>query len=142
MDKGATTLKKLCELDFDAIEAYEEAMQRLEDKDIADKLAEFRSDHMTHTDTLNKFLKARGEDVVEGPDSKRVLTEGKVVIADLLGDKAILKAMIANEKVTVKAYKEASDNDALSPAEKTEIASFYEDEQRHHDWIKTQSEKL
>ena len=32
MDKAAKTLKKLCEMDFDAIEAYEEAMKRLEDK--------------------------------------------------------------------------------------------------------------
>jgi len=142
MDKAAKTLKKLCEMDFDAIEAYEEAMKRLEDKSISDKLAEYRSDHMAHTDTLNTLLSSRGEEVVDGPDSKRVLTEGKVVIADLLGDKAILKAMVANEKITVKAYKEAADNDALNAEEKSKVAEHYEDEKRHHDWIKSTSENI
>ncbi|MCU7555267.1 PA2169 family four-helix-bundle protein [Alteromonas sp. ASW11-19] len=142
MDKGAKVLTKLCELDFDAIEAYEEAIQRLEDKGVADKLAEFRADHLSHTDALNKLITARNEEPVSGPDAKRLLTEGKVVIADLLGDKAILKAMVANEKVTKKAYDEARDSDSLSPEEKAQVTKHFEDEKRHHDWISSTSEKM
>ncbi|WP_218353826.1 DUF2383 domain-containing protein [Alteromonas lipotrueiana] len=142
MDKGAKTLKKLCELDFDAIEAYEEAIKRLDDKSIADKLSQFRGDHLSHTDALNRLLQARSEDKVDGPDAKRVLTEGKVIIADLMGDKAILKAMSANEKLTVKAYEEALEVDSLSVEEKTQVTKHYEDEKRHHNWIKSTHDKM
>ena len=142
MDKGAKTLQKLCELDFDAIEAYDEAIKRLDDKGIADKLAQYRSDHVSHTEALNGLLQARNEEKVNGPDAKRFLTEGKVVIADLMGDKAVLKAMVANEKVTVKTYEEALENDSLSVEETTQITKHYDDEKRHHDWMKSTSENM
>ncbi|AXR06138.1 DUF2383 domain-containing protein [Salinimonas sediminis] len=142
MDKGAKLLKELCEADFDAIEAYEEAIKRLDDKSIADKLAQYRTDHVSHTEVLNRFLKTRNEEMVDGPDAKRLLTEGKVVIADLFGDKAILKAMVANEKIMVKAYEEARDSDALNVDEKAQLAKHYDDEKRHHAWIKSTSEQL
>ncbi|QJR81013.1 DUF892 family protein [Alteromonas pelagimontana] len=142
MDKAAKTLKELCQLDYDAIEAYEEAIKRLDNNDIASTLTKFKGDHEAHIRHLNRLLSSRGEKSVDGPDMKRFLTEGKVIIADLMGDKAILAAMIANEKITEKSYKEARDVDELTMEERTQLTQHYEDEKRHKEWIESARESL
>ena len=73
------TLKNLVALDYDAIEAYDAAIERLKDPGFAARLREFRQDHLRHTENLGAILRNMNEDVPQGPDMKRMLTEGKVV---------------------------------------------------------------
>lgn len=132
------TLKELAALDFDAIEAYDAAIERLTDRSTADKLRDFRQDHVQHTQNLSALLEQRGEKAPDGPDFKRFLTKGKVVLADLGDDNTILKAMSANEKVTNETYEKALKLDDLDAATAQTLKGNLQDEQRHKAWIDQQ----
>src|SRR5687768_1056654 len=97
-------LYDLAELDFDAIEAYEEAIKRVENTIYKTRLNEFKEDHISHTINIANILKNHGKEAPTGPSMKRLLTKGKVMLADLMGDRAILLAMISNEIDTNTAY--------------------------------------
>lgn len=140
MDETAKTLQELVNLDYDAIEAYDEAIKRLDDAETGTKLAEFREDHVRHTENIGNILRNLGEEVPAGPDAKSLLTEGKVVIADLAGDKAILKAMVMNEKVTNKTYEKALKVDGLDAAMQQTLSQNLADEERHKTWIESRIE--
>lgn len=134
-EKIGKVLKELVRLDYDAIEAYEEAIEKLDDPRLKEKLAEFCQDHRRHTENLAPYLRALGEEVPTGPDLKRILTEGKVVIASLLGDKAIMIAMRANEGVTNTAYDAAVSHVDAGEDLRTTLRANLADEQRHKAWI-------
>lgn len=136
------TLKELVSLDYDAIEAYDAAIERLETPTFAERLREFRQDHVRHTENLGSLLRKLNEDVPKGPDMKRMLTEGKVVIAGLGGDKAVLRAMQANEKVTNKAYEKALEANGADAATRDTLMKNLEDERRHKAWIDRTIEEL
>ncbi|MGF1549692.1 MAG: DUF892 family protein [Sphingomonadaceae bacterium] len=138
----AKLLKELVHLDYDAIEAYEAAIERLEDPRYKQRLSEFCGDHRRHTENLAGHLRQLGEDVPEGPDLKRVLTEGKVVLAGLAGDKAILTAMRANEEVTNKAYEKALEKVDANAAIEDTLRANLADERRHRAWLKESIEAL
>lgn len=142
MADGTKTLKELVSLDYDAIEAYDAAIERLETRAFAEKLREFRQDHVRHTENLGSILRNLNEDVPDGPDLKRLLTEGKVIIAGLGGDKAVLRAMQANEKVTNKAYEKALEANGNDAATQQTLANNLEDERRHKAWIDETIEEL
>lgn len=140
-DKVIKTLQELVALDYDAIEAYDAAIARLENPRLSAKLVEFRQDHHRHTENLGEILRQRSEDVPNGPDMKRFLTKGKVVIADMGDDETILKAMNANEKVTNETYEKALKLDDLNGSARTTVAGNLSDEQRHKAWIESQIER-
>jgi len=142
MNKKSEELQQLITLDYDAIEGYDEAIKRIADPISKAKLAEFRGDHVRHTENLAAILREWGEDVPDGPGVKRFLTEGKVKIADLAGDKAILQAMRLNEKVTNEAYEKAMKLDDLDAASHDALKANFEDEQQHKAWIETRIEQL
>ena len=85
-DNLHSLLKHLIELDYDAIEAYEAAVERLDNPAFKRSLELFRQDHVAHTRNLGEILRARGETPPDGPTTKRLLTKGKVVLADLAGE--------------------------------------------------------
>jgi rubrerythrin len=142
MTDRTKTLKELVKLDYDAIEAYDAAIERLEDRAYAEKLAEFREDHVRHTENLGNILRNLDEKVPDGPDLKMILTEGKVVIAGMGGDKAILRAMQANEKVTNTAYEKALEANGMDAAARGTLEHNLADERRHKAWIDAQIERL
>lgn len=142
MDKQARTLKELVKLDYDAIEAYDAAIERLEDPVTKEELARFRQDHVRHTENLGQLLGRMNEEVPDGPDMKRLLTEGKVYIANLGGDKAILRAMQANEKVTNEAYEKALEANGFDAAIRDTLMANLDDERRHKAWIESRIDQL
>ncbi len=130
-----TLLEKLIELDFDAAEAYEAAIERLDDEESRRKLGEFRADHLRHTEDLGKILRDSGREPPHKGDIKRLLTKGKVVIAGLAGDRAVLMAMKTNEDDTNHAYERAVNNDAAPASVKEVLRRNLGDERRHREWI-------
>jgi rubrerythrin len=128
-------LANLIKLDYDAIEAYDAAIERVEDPTYKDALAEFRDDHVTHTNNLSELLLSLGETPPEGADAKSILTEGKVKLATLGGDKAILRAMLSNEGDTNTAYERATVNQAATPEVLEILELNYADEQNHKRWL-------
>ena len=125
----------LIALDYDAIAAYEAAIERLDDEGYRRALASFRDDHVRHTQNLAPFLAERGAEVPQGGDSKQILTTGKVMFANLFGDKAILEAMRTNEDDTNTAYGRAVEHSDVTPELRQVLEQNLADERRHCAWI-------
>lgn len=125
-------------LEHDAIAAYDATVERLEDAEAKRQISAFRADHQQHLSVLYEMARELGADAPQGGDMKKMLTTGKVAIADMLGgDSAILKAMKTNEDDTVTAYERASQHgDAISRS-KAFFAKALEDERRHRSWMES-----
>lgn len=128
-------LNKLIELDFDAIEAYEAAIERMSDVSDAEQLRLFMGDHEEHTRNLSDLVIGFGGTPASKADFKRVLTKGKVVIAGLAGETAVLKAMKSNEDDTNQAYERALSQDAAPSYVMDVLQKNLSDERRHRAWI-------
>ncbi|KJV81802.1 hypothetical protein RHORCCE3_0999 [Rickettsia hoogstraalii str. RCCE3] len=98
-------------------------------------------DHERHVKELNKLLSKHNEKTVKGPSSKQWLTKGKVILADLVDDKAILYAMHTNEEDTNTAYERLNKhNNKWHDSSKT-LKQGLLDEQKHKKWIEKQLEE-
>jgi len=130
-------LKDLIQLDYDAIAAYDAAIERLDEPAFRNTLTGFRDDHRRHTQNLAPFLRELGAEVPTEGDAKQLLTKGKVVMANLLGDTAILHAMRTNEDDTNTAYGRAVEHVGLSDEARAVVRQNLADERRHCEWILT-----
>ncbi len=129
-------LKDLIELDYDAVEAYDAAINRLENQDFKEKLNIFKADHEWHIQELSSILKKRNIQPPSGPSTgKQWLAKGKVVLANLIGDTIILRAMISNELDTNTAYERISLRDDIWPEASDIIRRGLADERRHKKWL-------
>ncbi len=129
-------LNNLIELDYDAIAAYEAAIERLDNPDYKAKLTEYLGDHKRHTKELGDAVKGEGGTPEESGDAKKILTKGQVVIADLGGDDAILKAMKMNEDQTNSKYEKAVEKDYPEHIHAL-LQKGLADERRHRAWIES-----
>ncbi len=66
---------------------------------------------------------------------KSMLTTGKVKLAGLMGDKAIIQAMKTNEDDTNTAYERATKFKDAPPQVHATLERNREDERRHRDWM-------
>lgn len=131
-------IKALIELDYDAAEAYEAAIERLDSKEYRDKIEQFRQDHLRHIRELSTLLRKHNEEPPTGPDmTKHYIAKGKVIIANLLGDETILSAMYTNEEDTNTAYNRVNDREDMWDDAKTIIRTGLEDEKRHKKWLES-----
>ena len=128
-------LRSLVELDYDAIDAYEAAIDRLDDAQIRTRLEAFCDDHRRHVATLNPIIQRFGGEPVLQGDIKRVLTRGKVVIGGLFGNRAILMAMKTNEEDTNTAYERAVAQVGLGADVTAILQSHLSDERRHREYL-------
>jgi uncharacterized protein (TIGR02284 family) len=128
-------LKNLIELDYDAVEAYQAAIARLEDRTSREALADFMNDHLRHTRDLSEVVHQMGAVPPKGGDFKRVLTKGKVVIGNIIGDRGVLMAMKSNEDDTNTAYERVAKRTDLSPELLALVQRNLADERRHRAWI-------
>lgn len=134
-------LGDLIELDYDAIAAYKAAIERLENAAYKKKLTEFLGDHKKHVVELGKAMRKEGGTPPTEGDAMKLLTKGKVVLAGLVSDEAILKAMRANEEVTNTKYEEALETNYPATIQ-TLVRKGLADERRHKDWLVTTLKKL
>lgn len=133
-------VRSLLNLEQDALEAYTETIERLENPAFISQITAFKNDHLSHVDQLSGIAAQLGVPVPDGT-MKSMLAKGKVVIADLGGDDAILKAMKSNENDTVKAYENALENDFLSPELRACCERGLADERRHRAWMEQAGEQ-
>lgn len=131
-------LSNLIKLDYDAAETFEAAINRLESEEYKLKLKSFREEQLSHTKNLGEVLRDMKKNVPEGPDLKQILSQGKVVIAHLFGDKAILNAMKANLDDTNAAYEKALNHKQITPEVRGVLQKNLEDEVKHRGWIMEQ----
>jgi uncharacterized protein (TIGR02284 family) len=131
-------LHRLTELDYDAIEAYQAALLRFEDTRYRSRMSSFEQDHTRHVHELSVLLRAMDREPPEGPDMKKYLSTGKVVIAGLINDRAILMAMITNEDDINVAYERAVARTDLSVEIRDLLERHLSDERRHREWFREQ----
>ncbi|WP_017965258.1 ferritin-like domain-containing protein [Rhizobium leguminosarum] len=129
-------------LEHDAIAANESFIERLGNKEFSAKIAMFREDHLQHLQVLNEMARELGVEAPTEGDMKQMLTTGKIALADIMGDAAILRAMKTNEDDTVSAYERASRHEDAIPASKAFFMKARQDEERHREWMSTTAEKL
>jgi rubrerythrin len=129
-------------LEHDAIAAYDSCIERLNDKTLSAKIAEFKQDHLQHVAVLNEMARELGIDAPTEGDMKQMLTTSKIALADLMGDAAILKAMKTNEDDTVTAYERASRHQDAIPQSKAFFMKAHEDEVRHRAWMEATAEAI
>jgi uncharacterized protein (TIGR02284 family) len=127
----ADLLNSLIEVDLDAVEAYEVAIDRLDDEGDKAQFAELKEDHERHVRELQPLVAELGEEPATKPDIKQVLTKGKVVLASTAGDRLILLAMKTNEDDTSFAYDRAVSRDDL-PSHVREVLLTNRDDERRH----------
>ncbi|MDI9818296.1 MULTISPECIES: ferritin-like domain-containing protein [unclassified Legionella] len=129
-------LYELCEVDYDAVEAYEAAIVRLESQDYKNRLSEFKSDHERHIQELSNLLKRHNIRAPEGPcSSRQLLVQGRVIFANLFGDEAILRAMLANEIDTNIGYELLNDHEEKWEDSGKILRLGVGDERRHKQWF-------
>jgi rubrerythrin len=135
-------VRNLLLLEHDAIAAYDQTIERLENPSFKEQIAAFKRDHDRHVDELRSLASTVGVVPPTEGDAKQMLTTGKVALASLMGDKTILRAMKTNEDDTVTAYERASRHEQAPADAKPMFERALADERRHREWMKTTAEQL
>jgi len=138
-----STYKDLVEnlllLEHDAIAAYDQTISRLENPAWKQTVAGFKADHDRHVQELMKIASGIGATQYREGDMKQMLTTGKVALASLMGDSAILGAMRTNEEDTVAAYERASRHAEVPADARSIFERAHQDEVRHRAWMSNPS---
>jgi rubrerythrin len=128
-------------LERDAIAAYETTIERLDDAGAKQQISEFLRDHQRHLSELDTIAGALGIQTPREGDAKQYLTTGKIALADMMGDGAILKAMKTNEDDTVSAYERASRHGDAIPESRAVFERAHQDELRHRAWMESAAQR-
>lgn len=134
-------LSDLVALEFNAIETYEAAIERLENLDYRAKLTEFLGEHERHLMALCDAIIQEGGTPPDGGDYKQFLTKGPVVMAGIGGDKAILQAMLLNESLTNKLYENAN-NEIFPGYIQLKLKQALGEVRHHRVWIESAIEQF
>jgi rubrerythrin len=128
-------LGDLTSLDYDAVAVYDSAISRIDNPQFKQRLQQFREDHRRHTVELGAIISQLGGVPPSGAGAKSMLTQGKVVLGSLMGDKAILMAMRTNEDDTNTAYERAVNHEERHTSAEEVLRRGLADERRHRAWI-------
>jgi uncharacterized protein (TIGR02284 family) len=133
-DKMIEELNELIRYDYDAIGAYDSAINDIHEATCRDPLIQFRGDHERHTIDLGAIVRRLGGTPVEHAGLKGVVRKTMTKVAGLGGTEPTLKAMKSNEEVLNKTYAHHLSLDFPDDI-KDVIRKNYSDEQRHLAWI-------
>jgi len=136
-DSLVDTLKHLIALDYDAISAYQAAVDRLDSPTFRRSMREFMSDHQRHIQELSPIVMQMGDEPPTQGDVKSLLTKGKVLLGQITGDKGILSAMLSNEEDTNEAYEQTLLRDDTALNVRDVLQRGLSDERRHKAWIES-----
>jgi uncharacterized protein (TIGR02284 family) len=133
-EKQIEELNELIRFDYDAIGAYDAAINDVKDVAVRDPLIQFRGDHNRHVMNLSEIVRRLGGTPVEHPGLKGIVRKTMTKVAGLGGPELTLKAMRSNEEVLNKTYAHHLSLDF--PVDiKDIIRQNYSDEQRHLAWV-------
>lgn len=141
-DDLITMLNNLVALDFDAADAYKAAIGRMISVADQNELRRFLTDHERHIQDLSMIVRDMGGTPPTHTDMHGVLTKGRVVLAEIIGDPAVLGAMDDNEEEVHTAYQQALTRDDLSPAVTEILQRHLGDERRHREWLQQRMEEM
>jgi rubrerythrin len=125
----------LMQLDLDAVHAYDQAIKRIDEEDIRERITAFRHDHERHVEDLEQAIRGLGGEPPERSRGvKGFFLEGFTAAMGVAGSKAALRAMRTNEKLTNKKYEEAL-GEQLPDDVRQLVEKNREDERRHLQYI-------
>ena len=138
-----TVMNDLIQLDVDAFYAYSEVIKNITEIDIQQKMKEFQKDHERHIKDLSMELKELGGTPIKhNRDLKGFVIEGMTALRSLTGTKGALKAMVMNEGITNKKYKDALSYHGFTQEVRTLIQLNLNDEKRHLEYVKEKLKEL
>lgn len=105
--RAVTLLNQLIQLEYDTMAAYRAAIDRVDSLAVRRELAQFFADHETHARELSTCVERFGGRAKTGGDLKQLWTRGRVILADLAGDEAVLGALERVEVDVHRAYERA-----------------------------------
>ena len=133
-DKVIEECNDLIRFDYDAIGAYDQAIDALKDPQLSQPLTSFRGDHQRHVTDLGSLVRKLGGTPPDAPGARGFIRKAMTKVAGLVGPEATLKAMKSNEEAINKAYNFHTTLDL--PADVLELVKKnYEDEKRHLQWV-------
>jgi rubrerythrin len=131
----ANRLKSICQLDIDAIHAYAQALEHIDQADIKSTIARFQSDHARHVKDLSDMIRSYGQEPPEfSKDFKGFLLQAFAAVRSVSGSEGALKALRGGEKMTNESYGDAV-SEAFPPMVLVLLKRNYDDEQRHLSYI-------
>ena len=134
-DAPLRLLERRMAMEYDADEACRIAIDHLADPRYQDQLTAFRADYQRHLRELEPIVRRLGGKPPSRLDIRGRLEEGKVLLAQLGSDDAILKTIRTNTQQLVDAYEHAL---GQGPAEAQEAVVHGRDDQRRQvDWLTT-----
>jgi hypothetical protein len=130
-------LKTLVELDYNAIETYDVAINRINNSVYKKNLIKFKEEHAKHMNELILIFKKHGIKISSILNSKKksLLPKGKVVISKLMRDNSIILALISNEIEIYTAYNNAYLHANKWQDVKNILKHGIEDERQHKIWL-------
>lgn len=128
-------MNDLVMLDHDAVEAYQQAIDRIDNAEAKTNLTKFQADHKRHIQDLSRLIGAYGGKAKERGDAKGFFIKGMTALRSMAGDEQALKAMRSNEKLTNEKYQEALDARDLPEDVRLVFQRNRDDEARHLSWI-------
>lgn len=130
-------LNKLLMLDNDAVEAYQQAIDRIESPTCRNKLMEFQNDHRRHITDLKAIISRFGGKPQDRTDVKGFFIKGMTSLQSMMGDEMALRAMRTNEKLTNSTYQDALDDLQMPEEIRMVVEKNRDDERRHLQWIES-----
>ena len=129
-------LNDLLQLDHDAIGAYEIAMERLENREQAAQVEEFRRDHEGHVRDLSLLIQGLGGTPMNEPHASGPFKQALQGLGALGGDRGTLMAFRTNELRVRAKYRACAARASGWPVEvRTTVQRSALDEERHYRWV-------
>lgn len=129
-------LARLWQLDQDAEAAYVAAAGRVRRPALRRGLRALAADCRRHVDELAPYLPAAAVSAGTLDDERRLLRAGRLMLAQVLGDAAVLDALEDVVREGNAAYADALADDALGTRARAVIQRNASDERRHEDWLR------
>jgi rubrerythrin len=133
-------LNDLLQLDHDAIGAYEVAMQKLEDRDLAAQIAGFLRDHERHVRSLNELIASLGGIPKNEPHATAPLKQALQAAGGIAGDRGLMMAWKTNEgavRTKYDGYARRAAQEGWPADVKRVVDENALDEERHFEWART-----
>jgi len=140
--RSEKVLEHLLEYEYDVLEAYRAAKGRLSHSEEVAMVGSFEREHLEQIQILARIARTAVERLPREGDWRQILTEGKVVIAGLVGELAVLRAVSHNERNVLNAYERASLRKDLPEEVRAVLMLHRNGARRRHKWLSERVEQL
>lgn len=132
----APSLLRLLQIDREALATYQAAAKRLEGAEVRRGLEGFVADCRRHLDELERCAHAGAPPDEQATQERQLLRAGRMMLAQVLGDRAVLRTLRDVVRIGTAAYAEALADGSLGPSARAVVARAARDERRHRRWLR------